>query len=221
MFLHYPSIIEALREGPHQRVLDVGCGDGLLGEILSNELGSRVEGYDVAPAQIEAASKREASHPRGNFYTVGTPESFTASPFDAATSVMVLPYSENLAALCTFFKYTEPLLEEGGKFVSVVFNPRFTAFDQVIGCRRFERLGPDQVRVSFLGPDGKPAFTSVLIQYSAEAYRDAALRGGFSAVDFADLEPASIGKQKLGTEFWRLCERVQPYSLITATKRVI
>lgn len=218
LFLHYPAIVDALRTGAHKRVLDIGCGDGRLGEILSDVLQSKVEGYDVAPAQIEAALKREAAHPRGNSYSVARPESFTAAPFDAAVSVMVLPYAENLATLDNFFRYTHPLLEEERKFVSVVFNPRFTAFDQVIGCRRFERFGSDQVRVSFLDPDGKPAFTSVLTQFDAEAYRNAAHQGGFNALEFRNLEPALIGKQKLGPEFWQLCERVHPYSLMTATK---
>ena len=215
IFLHYPAIIEALRPGPSAEVLDVGCGDGLLAEVLTDQLGSHVTGYDLAPAQIEAASARQLGHPSGNRFVVATPETFVADRlFDAATSVMVLPYASDVHELQSFFTQVHRDLRPGGQFISVAFNPCFTAFDQVIGCRRFDRVGADGVRVCFLDASGKTAFTSLLCHYSREDYAGAAKSAGFQSVRFSELVPSVEGVARLGEKFWCVCKREQPYVLI-------
>jgi len=66
------GIVERLREhglARGQRVLDVGCGSGLLARALLAE-GYAVGGIDASPAMIELA---RAQAPGGDFHTMGLP----------------------------------------------------------------------------------------------------------------------------------------------------
>lgn len=43
---------------PNSRVLDVGCGDGILGKKLAKEKGCRVFGFDLDPTGVAAAKQQ-------------------------------------------------------------------------------------------------------------------------------------------------------------------
>ena len=51
------SLVEWLAPRPGERILDLGCGDGVLTEELV-KAGSRVIGVDSSPRQVEAARRR-------------------------------------------------------------------------------------------------------------------------------------------------------------------
>lgn len=51
------EVVELLKPGPGERILDVGCGDGRLTQALV-AAGSIVVGVDSSPQQVEAARKR-------------------------------------------------------------------------------------------------------------------------------------------------------------------
>jgi SAM-dependent methyltransferase len=53
------AIIEAaVAEGPHEQVLEVGCGDGRFSEQIRDELGSRVVAMDFSPGMAGQAALR-------------------------------------------------------------------------------------------------------------------------------------------------------------------
>jgi len=60
--------------------------------------------------------------------------------FDAATSVLVLQYATSLEELAAFFHSASRHLVPGGRFVSVVLNPSFSAFGTDFFIRRFTKL---------------------------------------------------------------------------------
>ena len=70
----WPGVVDLLRDrglAPGARVLDVGCGSGLLARKLQ-DAGFEVLGVDASPAMIELARRHE---PRANFQVVRLPTS--------------------------------------------------------------------------------------------------------------------------------------------------
>src|SRR4051812_16319224 len=70
-----PAVLRPLAAKPGQRVLDVCCGQGVLGRVLA-ETGVRVLGVDASPALIEAARARAGGLER---YEVGDARELAAA----------------------------------------------------------------------------------------------------------------------------------------------
>ena len=219
LFLHYPSVERKLGKVKGKLVLDKGCGDGLFSRRLS-QLGAKVVGYDASPSMVKLARESEGLNPLRIEYQIATPVNFRhSSTFDNAVSVMVLPYSPSAAYLKHFFACAYRHLKKGGKFVSVVFNPDFAAFGEVIGNRRFEKLPGKQVKVRFLHPVTKqPVMDATLRQFAQADYRKAAKAAGFNGVSFEPLIPSAEGIKALGKEFWKSVGQNPPYIMVTVRK---
>lgn len=215
--LHYPAVISELGELQNKKLLDVGCGDGRLPRKLA-EAGANVVGYDMALKKIEEARELGGANIE---YQVATPQSFSHEErFDDATSVLVLPYAESVDELTQFFSSTCNHLVTNGRFISIVYNPDFTAFDQVIGSRRFTKQGGNDVQVEFLNPNSKETqFTSVLHQHSQDNYEQAAEQGGFNSVIWKKLFATREAIDQLGESFWKQCHEEQPYAALIATRK--
>src|SRR5512137_247821 len=55
------ALIEATHLGPGQRALDLGCGNGMIAEYISDRTGAHVTGLDYIPAAIRQAQERTAA----------------------------------------------------------------------------------------------------------------------------------------------------------------
>ena len=55
------ALIEAARLGPGQAALDLGCGNGMIAEYISDRTGAHVTGLDYIPAAIRHAQARTAA----------------------------------------------------------------------------------------------------------------------------------------------------------------
>lgn len=216
--LHYPAVINALGN-LKQRILDVGCGDGRFPRMLA-DLGASVVGYDIDEKMIEQAKASEERHPQGIRYETAIPESFSDSKkFDNATSVLVLPYAPSLESLTETFRSTYRNLLEKGRFISVIFNPKFQAFGKDLGSRRFTKLDGNNVQVEFLDPKShETQFMSVLHQYTQDEYEKAALDGGLQPLLWAPLYATREAIKQLGEQFFEPTHREQPYALFEASK---
>lgn len=113
-------------EGPVGRVLDLGCGDGLLASsVLAGFPGAEAVLLDFSPAMLEAASRRfEGGRQRvriveGDFATGGWMEAVKESaPFDFVVSGYAIHHQadERKKAL---FSEIYSLLRPGGLFVNM------------------------------------------------------------------------------------------------------
>src|SRR5262249_30063518 len=152
---------------------------------LLAEQGAFVVGYDKSPQQIEMARACQDVQGAKIEYVIATPQSFSdRRQFDLATSVMVLPYAENVAELGIFFQSVNRRLVEGGKFVSVTLNPRFTRFETNFFIRRMTKLEDNLVKMEFLKRNGEPGLLKPLFkrQYKETEYERAAAAAGMSIV---------------------------------------
>jgi toxoflavin synthase len=215
--LHYPAVIRELGELRGKRILDVGTGNSPFPHVLAKR-GAFVVGYDKSPEQIELARANLNVQNLGIEYTVATPQTFSDSRrFDSATSIMVLPYANNIAELETFFRSVNERLVVGGRFVSVTLNPKFWQFETKFFIRRMTKLEDNLVKVEFIKRTGEPGLQEPLYkrQYTEAEYERAAAAAGMS-VAWKSMAATSEAVATEGEEFWRPVHETQPYALLVA-----
>jgi len=213
--LQFPAVLNELG-GLTKRVLDVGTGDGLFSRLMARA-GAVVVAYDKSPEKIAEARAHEDAQELGVKYVVATPRTFTADRlFDAATSVMVLPYASDLDEMGAFFHNTSGHLVPGGKFVSTVLNPGFSSFERNLGVRRVKKLAGNLVQMEFLSEaSGAIVMSPIYHQYSREEYESVVAREGMR-FEWKRLSATPEALMQKGEAFWRPCHETEPYVLLIA-----
>ncbi|QLG70775.1 hypothetical protein HG535_0A07170 [Zygotorulaspora mrakii] len=117
--------LELLNIPPGSFVLDVGCGSGLSGEILTEEYGHVWCGMDISPSMLAVGLTRELE---GDLMLqdMGQGVPFRAGTFDAAISISAIQwlcnadtsYNDPQQRLMRFFNSLFASLKKGGKFVA-------------------------------------------------------------------------------------------------------
>jgi 2-polyprenyl-6-hydroxyphenyl methylase / 3-demethylubiquinone-9 3-methyltransferase len=98
-----------------KRVLDIGCGGGILAEKFA-EKGANVTGIDLSPVAIEAAKKHAAESGLNMTYRVASPNELAAEnpePFDIVICAEVLEHVDDLRG---FLRDALGMLKPGGLF---------------------------------------------------------------------------------------------------------
>jgi SAM-dependent methyltransferase len=216
--LQFPAVVNELGS-LKQRILDVGTGDGIFPRLMARK-GARVVGYDKAAEKIAEARGHKDAHELNVEYVVAAPQTFGAhGMFDAATSVMVLPYASDLDDLRAFFRSTREHLRHGGKFVSTVLNPAFSAFEENLIVRRIKRLEGNLVQMEFLNEaSGAVEMNPIMHRYTRDEYEGAAAQEGMT-FEWKTLSASPEALAEKGDAFWQRCHETQPYALLIAQKR--
>jgi SAM-dependent methyltransferase len=216
--LQFPAIVNELG-GLKQRILDIGTGDGIFPRLMARE-GARVVGYDKAAEKIAEARAHKEAQKLNVEYVVAAPQTFGAhGMFDAATSVMVLPYASDLDDLRAFFRNTREQLRDGGKFVSTVLNPAFSAFEENLIVRRIKRLEGNLVQMEFLNEaSGAVEMNPIMHRYTRDEYEGAVVQEGMT-FEWKTLFASPEALAEKGDAFWQRCHETQPYALLIAQKR--
>ncbi|MBS1960537.1 MAG: class I SAM-dependent methyltransferase [Bdellovibrionales bacterium] len=192
----------------NKRVLDLGCGTGILSERLS-AWGADVFGIDQSPKMIE---KAESLHPDLCFQT-GCAEKlpFADSAFDIIASSLVMHYVQDLTVP---FREVARVLKPGGVFAFTMHHP----FDECLERVKCPDGGAEKVAAhpyfhnhsytwSLCGVElvnyhhtledifqGLKATKFVLLDI-VECRPDTKLAGKFDGYDFASRFPTFIGFQ--------------------------
>lgn len=91
------TLCEYLKPGAD--VLDVGCGTGMFAKALARRLDCRIEGIDISEASLKIA-KKQGSYDRLQRHDLQTtPLPISDNAFNAAASVGVMTYIEDVAGL--------------------------------------------------------------------------------------------------------------------------
>ena len=108
------------------RLLDVGCGAGLLAEPLSR-LGAEVTGLDPAPTSIEIARAHAEETGASPVYRAATVEDLAreGARFDVVTAMEVV---EHVADVPAFVAAAASLVKPGGLFALSTLNRTFKSF---------------------------------------------------------------------------------------------
>ena len=94
-------LLQLLKLQPRNKVLDLGCGAGVISEFISDETGADVVGLDYSKSAIEAASERtiakrdRLNFETGNFNYLDFPE----ESFDAIVSLDTLYWASDLTGV--------------------------------------------------------------------------------------------------------------------------
>lgn len=110
--------LELLRQvtaiGPAHRVLDLGCGSGLISEYLSDCTGSHITGLDYIPKAIRLAKERTAMKAHRMAFMVGDINrlDLPVAAFDCILSIDTMYFSEDYSATLCALKHS---LRPGGQ----------------------------------------------------------------------------------------------------------
>lgn len=171
-----PGTMELLGNIKGKRILDLGCGQGVLCRLLSTA-GATVVGIDLARSLIERARQYEKPARSRHIpidYRVADacrlPAELRGGDFDAAVSVLAAGNMQDLPGL---FEGAAAAVRPGGCFVVIVMHPCFRIprqsrweFDeeQKLLFRRVDRyLGP--LSIPILTHPGKQGDTSYTIMF--------------------------------------------------------
>lgn len=128
---------------PHTSyILDIGCGSGLSGEILTEE-GHIWTGLDISPSMLAAGLTRDVE---GDLmlHDIGQGLPFRPGTFDAAISISVIQwlcnadtsYNDPKKRLLRFFNTLFASLKKGGKFVAQFYPKNDEQIEQILGAAK-------------------------------------------------------------------------------------
>jgi len=127
---HFGCRIDALRPFDGLRLLDIGCGGGLIAEPMSR-LGFAVTGIDASAEAIGVARAHAEAVGLAIDYRTATAESLakTARQFDA---VLALEIIEHVADPAVFLRCAGALVKPGGAFIGATLNRTARSFATAI-----------------------------------------------------------------------------------------
>lgn len=118
-----------------RRVIDVGCGAGLLAEPLAR-MGGQVTGVDAAPENIAAARDHAAGQGLAIEYFAGELAALPPATFDLVTSMEVVEHVTDPAA---FITELAARLAPGG--LMIMSTPNRTMLSKLLLVEAAERIG--------------------------------------------------------------------------------
>jgi 2-polyprenyl-6-hydroxyphenyl methylase/3-demethylubiquinone-9 3-methyltransferase len=108
------------------RVLDIGCGGGILSEPLAH-LGAAVVGVDPSPANIEAAKLHAAEAGVAVDYRASTAEAL-AKQGERFDIVLAMEVVEHVADLGLFIESCAQMVKPGGLMITATLNRTLKSF---------------------------------------------------------------------------------------------
>ncbi len=135
-----PGALELLNPGTNEKVLDLGCGQGVFARALA-ERGAEVTGVDASPSLIQKARSYPAL-PRLRYLVRDAAKLRDLEPFDAMSCILAI---QNMAHLDEVCRASAGVLRPGGRLLWVMNHPCFRiprqtswGFDEAAQYRRID-----------------------------------------------------------------------------------
>lgn len=146
MTLRALELLNLEQDAPHF-LLDLGCGSGLSGEILTEE-GYQWIGMDISPSMLATGLDRQVE---GDLFLsdLGTGVPFRAGTFDAAISISAIQWLCNAdtsgndpkARMGQFFNTLYASLKRGGKFVAQFYPANDSQTEALLNAAKLAGFG--------------------------------------------------------------------------------
>jgi cyclopropane fatty-acyl-phospholipid synthase-like methyltransferase len=213
-FVQYPAVLKLVGNVSGKRILDIGCGNGILSRAMA-EKGAAVVAFDMAKKQIALA---KSFRTKNVVYLVSDQQFRDTKPFDLAICIMVLNYAPNEEKLRKFFECAHENLKKGRPLLSVVVIPNKRDFGKIIFNRRSTKLHGRKVKVEFFNVASRDRFAACIFNFSRKEYETAAKQAGFKKFKWIDLRPTPEGSKAMGKAFWKEYLRSRPYKIFVVKK---
>ncbi|MCB0061936.1 MAG: methyltransferase domain-containing protein [Caldilineaceae bacterium] len=182
------ALLAALQPTPQHHLLDLGCGNGLIAEYISDVTGAHVTGLDYISAAIEQAQARTAAKADRLSFQVGELNALDlpAATYDAILAIDTIYFSNDYAAT---IRQLVAALRPGGRlafYYAYGIEPGMT-----VEAFRPETLAPARTPLAEALQANGLTFTTT--DFTNEEYRLAQLR---KAV-LTELEPAFAAEEIL------------------------
>ena len=122
--LELPTIQKLLGNVSGLKIMDFGCGPGVITRWLHAQGASQVVGFDISEWMLEYARQCENKNPLGIQY-VSVLNDEDSETFDIILAVYVIPYLPNQPDLSAMFENIFKLLKPGGRFITLPIHPEF------------------------------------------------------------------------------------------------
>ena len=121
-----PAMIGLAGDVTGRRILDAGCGSGLLSAALSAK-GALMTGFDSSPAMLELARRRLGAAADLHLADLSKPLPFADDSFDDVVSSLVLHYLEDWSGPLAELRR---VLKPGGRLILSVNHPTVSVVTQ-------------------------------------------------------------------------------------------
>jgi ubiquinone/menaquinone biosynthesis C-methylase UbiE len=193
-YIEMPATLSLLEDIKGKKLLDLGCGPGVLAKLLQSE-GASVSGIDISAKMIEMA--RANAH--GIDFKVGSGYRLPYPPesFDIVLAAYSMEYFEDLNKVLREIKR---VLKKNGRFVFSIPTPIQETTDHIEGrphtWRKFEGYFDTGFRNS--------KWNTVKMHYMHRTYENwikTIVRNGFIIEDYVDAKPITAGRKANRIEY--------------------
>ncbi|MEV6950970.1 methyltransferase domain-containing protein [Streptomyces sp. NPDC051183] len=222
-YAEVPGFLALVGDVTGKSVLDIACGTGFYSRELKRRGASRVFGFDISGAMIDAAGAIERSEPLGIDYEVGDTATLREfdQPFDVAVAVQAFNYASDVAEIEQMMHIIRRSLVAGGAFYLFVQNPDYDFTGPTLAKYGFlcEATGKDNeigrgIQLTAL-LDPPVSFEAVVP--SQATYEQTLKAAGFTGIEWVTLEVSEAGIEEFGEEFWADHNANRPLTMIRCT----
>lgn len=206
-----PNILRLLGNVQDKKILDLGCGNGIVGKLLAQK-GGIVFGVDGSPSLISIAKKNAS--PRERYYVQdvrkGLPKDVAA--IDHCISILSI---QNMDAIHTVFKHVKSSLKKDGTFHIVTIHPAFRIpkqSDWIFDDKRnkqgrviFNYMSESKINI-LQNPSNKNSATSITFHRPLQVYSKTLQNNGFAIKrieEWCSHKESGFGKRKQAEDIAR------------------
>lgn len=178
-----PRALALLGPQPRERILDVGCGQGVFSRAMA-AAGARVTGVDLSRSLILRARNYQSEWPV-HYFERDAADLGGLGPFDAASSILALQNMEHLPKVA---QAIHRALEPGGRMLWVLNHPVFRipkqtswGWDEETGVqyRRLDAYASSLQIPILMHPGKAESETTLSFHHSLQTLFQAAFQAGF------------------------------------------